>query len=546
MDVFGGALETAKIVPRDEWIRYPYARSQNKESFSQALFRLLGIPEVANEVSGNITIHQILRLLYADQLSPVESLFKFDTVFDPPILREAIARLLCGAYESTLYENELRIRALQREFDTISGELRSLLAVIGRDDHGLTLEWIDGQRAVLEEERSTLQTKIEEAERQVFTSTADDELTLKAQEDAYDEVQRLQSELGTAWQERNALALDIADSAAFITSLKNKIDALNDSSSVAKHIGEVQFQACPACFAPLEDENESPPQICHLCKTPFSSDRFGSRIVALINDTALQLRQSEILQQRRHEKVKVLDADVHRLKEEWRRSSRRLEELQRLPSSEARDRLRTLHRQSGYLERQIENLEERARIIEQIDQLSRDKAEANGAITSLKNQNEALRASQQQRLSRAYTSIADEIRILLRHDLRREEAFEDPKSIEFDFAANRISVDGQTYFSASSRAILKSSFFLGFLDAATKHQFFRHPRFCIIDTVEDKGMEPQRSHNFQMQITHVSEMSTVDHQIIYATAMIAPDLDDARYTVGKFSTRDDPTIAIRR
>jgi len=26
--------------------------------------------------------------------------------------------------------------------------------------------------------------------------------------------------------------------------------------------------------------------------------------------------------------------------------------------------------------------------------------------------------------------------------------------------------------------------------------------------------------------------------------MIAPDLDDERYTVGKFSTRDDPTIAI--
>jgi hypothetical protein len=30
--------------------------------------------------------------------------------------------------------------------------------------------------------------------------------------------------------------------------------------------------------------------------------------------------------------------------------------------------------------------------------------------------------------------------------------------------------------------------------------------------------------------------------VIYATAMISPDLDDEEYTVGKYSTRDDLTI----
>jgi hypothetical protein len=66
----------------------------------------------------------------------------------------------------------------------------------------------------------------------------------------------------------------------------------------------------------------------------------------------------------------------------------------------------------------------------------------------------------------------------------------------------------------------------------------------MIDTVEDKGMEPQRSHNFQNQILRVSEEAYVEHQIIYATSMISPDLDDECYTIGKFSTRDDPTLAI--
>ena len=67
---------------------------------------------------------------------------------------------------------------------------------------------------------------------------------------------------------------------------------------------------------------------------------------------------------------------------------------------------------------------------------------------------------------------------------------------------------------------------------------------CLIDTIEDKGMEPQRSQNFQLQLLRISKEAKVEHQIIFATAMIVPDLDEPEYTVGKFSTRDDFTLAI--
>jgi hypothetical protein len=66
----------------------------------------------------------------------------------------------------------------------------------------------------------------------------------------------------------------------------------------------------------------------------------------------------------------------------------------------------------------------------------------------------------------------------------------------------------------------------------------------MLDTIEDKGMEPERSHNFQNLILGTSKSSPVEHQIIYATAMIAPDLDDEQFVIGKFSTRDNPTIDI--
>ena len=166
------------------------------------------------------------------------------------------------------------------------------------------------------------------------------------------------------------------------------------------------------------------------------------------------------------------------------------------------------------------------------------------SIKRLQTRNEQLRHAQAQRLARAYTLIADEIRTLLHNDLPRELAFEKSRSIEFDFVANKISVDGETYFSASSRVILKSSFFLGFLAAACKEPFFRHPRFCMIDTVEDKGMEPIRSHNFQQEIVRISEQSKVDHQIIYATSMIAPQFDEPQFTIGKASTHENRTLNI--
>jgi hypothetical protein len=369
---------------------------------------------------------------------------------------------------------------------------------------------------------------------------------LKAQNDAYTEVQVLQEALGGARKERDATLLEIADSGAFINSLEQKLTALNDSSLTAQNLGDIKFGICPACYAPIEESaSQTQVRTCHLCKTPFDSERTKGRIVALINDTALQLKQSRQIQATRLERVARNEEGLKTLESRWNSASEKLATLQRLPSSEARERLRTLQRQSGYIDRQVEDLNEKARIIQLIDEIATRKNALNDELGRLRTQNEQLRFSQQNRLERAYTEIADEVRTLLHNDLRRQDSFETAQNIQFDFSTNRISVDGHSYFSASSRVILKSSFILAFLIAATKDRHFRHPRFVMIDTIEDKGMEPERSHNFQNQILQASNTAKVQHQIIYATAMISPDLDDEAYTIGKFSTRDDPTLDIR-
>jgi len=542
MEIFGGPYETSLVAPRSEWIKYPYRRSTNKESFSQAIFRLLAIPEVASDVSGNLTIHQILRLLYSDQLSPVETLFRYETRFDPPALRDAVGRLLCGSYDSRLYQNELDIRTLTREFDALSAELKSLFAVLGRTDQSLTLDWLAAERSNLTTKQQATQNEIERIEREIASNVGADKLSLNAQNEAYAEVQRLQGELVSIQQKRDATNLAIADSASFIRTLEQKIAALGDASAVAEYLGDVHFSVCPACLTPVAEVDTD--THCHLCKADLIGGRGRDRIVAAINEAAIQLKQSQLLQADRQIRAKAYDAQIAEVTRSWQSASARLLAAQRLPSTEARERLRELNRTAGYLQRQIEDLSQKEEIIKLVDDVSRRKDELNDRITKLRSENERLKATQENQLTRAKTLIADEIRDLLIHDLRRQDSFENPRSIQFDFTSNTITVDGHTYFSASSRVILKSSFFLGFFAAATKDKSFRHPRFVMIDTIEDKGMEPERSHNFQNQILRKSKESKVEHQVIYATAMISPDLDDERFLVGRFYTRDEPTLKI--
>lgn len=543
MDIFAGSYAAAINAPSGQWKRYPYRRSTSLESFSQVIFRLLDIPEVASDETGNLTIHQILRLLYADQLSPVEQIFKFER-FDPPVLRDTVGRLLCGAYDSEVYNNDVALKGLIKEFDSISSELRSLFSVLGKTDQAHTLDWIEGQRRVLEEARNKIQEDIEQAEQLLFTAGAKDELTLKAQENAYAEVQSFQRELADSREERDRLALTIADSDLFIASLEVKIEALADSKTVADTLGGIQFRACPACYAPLQEIDSD--HSCHLCKTPFDTGAGQNRIVALINENARQLKQSRLLQSKRRIRLEELEARSRSLHEDWVRASRRLSQSQTLPSSEARTELRTLTREAGYLDRKAEDLAAKVTLANEINKLTMEKDELNAKITRLRTRNEQLRFTQAKRLSFSYALIEGEIKDLLHHDLRRQDAFVTANKVQFDFSANSLAVDGQTYFSASSRVILKSSFFIGFLQAARKDVNFRHPRFCMLDTIEDKGMEQVRSHNFQRLIVDKSKSLQVEHQIIFATAMIAPELDDPKFTVGDHSTLDNPTIKIMR
>lgn len=95
IQVFFGSFEQALEHALEGWETLPIRRQEGRESFSQVLFRSMLIPEAQSEGASNITMHQLMRLLYSDQRTPATRLFRFES-FDTQNIREAVGDLVCG------------------------------------------------------------------------------------------------------------------------------------------------------------------------------------------------------------------------------------------------------------------------------------------------------------------------------------------------------------------------------------------------------------------------------------------------------------------
>lgn len=158
---------------------------------------------------------------------------------------------------------------------------------------------------------------------------------------------------------------------------------------------------------------------------------------------------------------------------------------------------------------------------------------------------EAVVREQTGRRNAAYLSVANDLKSILKQDFSRQAEFERADSIDINFAANQLSIDGQREFSASSMVFMRHGFHLALLLSSLELDYFRYSRLLILDGVEDGGMEVERSYNFQRIIAARSSSSDVKHQIIMTTMSVSPDLDTEEYIVGRKFTHEKKSIGIQ-
>lgn len=539
MRIFEGAMKDALNSVVEGWREYPFI-SSSKESFSQVMFAWMNLPKAASDENSSITMHQVLRLLYADQISPIDRIFRAEN-FDKGIIRQAVGDLLCGAFDDRLYQAKMRLREAENEYSEVSNKLSSIFSALGSFKHSLTPDWLDSERKNLRSALELARKELQEADQAALTGGGNPELSLKDQDEAYESVRNAQLALQSAKERADQIALEMADSGMFIKALEKKLTALRDAEATHQALGSLQFTHCPSCYAPLEALADHE---CVLCKTELDEDRVKGRTLAMIADITLQLKQSRQAQSSRENDHAHAQRKVETAYFSWQEARNRYAHAVGTPSSELNSRAREAAKKVGYLERQIADLDDKAELVNKVADLSEKKEALAAEKSRLQDTIQSAERAQLSRIQRAYTLIAENTKRILRKDLERQDTFHSSDKVTFDFTENRVSVEGESFFSASSMVYLKNAFLTAFLAASLQDKNFRHPRLLMLDTVEDKGMEPERSHNFQRVLQSLSADTDVEHQIIIATAMIAPELAATPLVAGRYLTHERRSLSI--
>jgi len=458
-------------------------------------------------------------------------------------LREAVGDLLCGLSVYDRYEIELTLRELKKTFDLKSAELASLLRAFEGEDVAATTLSIDAALANIARDRLALEEEIEGVDG--VAVAAQNAQFLASRADALKAISKANSSTKRLTDSIEAIELETSELEGFVGYLEETAAKLPKAERTADVVGAMEFTHCPACLKPLKDPEDK--DHCVVCGTPVDPEREQSRYLQLRLDLEFQLRESkQLLEDKSEQRGQLMSA-----KREADRLLRKLltdfSSNYELHSSPREVYLARRHQQLGALdnqEGQLQKLRERAL---KIEGLSAEKADLQGKITKLSDRLSALTTQGKLRRSKALTAVSSTAASILRRDwqaLQRQAEFQDPRVVALKFADNAITVDDEMNFAESSNVIVKNAAILALLISASTDTDFYHPRFALFDNVEDKGMEPRRSHNFQKIISDLSAAAPLPHQVIVTTSMMNPELESKGLTVGPYYTHERKTLQL--
>jgi hypothetical protein len=544
LHLFFGTSSSAVTHSDSGWEIYPYSRTASRESFSQILFRALTLPEAQTAEGNNLTMHQILRLLYVDQLTPVQRIFRFEA-FDPPILKEAIGNLLCGISEFELFERQIAVRELKGRVKDIVAELKSIVAVSSGQDTPLNIAGIEREIIAYEGERVSLYAELDELARSDFGSSEESKKHEAERRKASEELSKVRTRIQTLEREHQTLEFEIVDSDLFLKHLDKMLHELDAATATYEELGGLRFEYCPSCFTAIEVlPGTTSDHHCHLCKSLLSDAERGSRALAVKLDLQIQQRESRQLQDERLADLESLRSQMKSLRRDHQSKSATYDALSRAPISSRDAKIGNVNRRIGSIEQALINLHEKLDLGHKHDAMVAERDTLNATISRLEDEIKAIVARQDRRKREAYTQIANLTLDFLRRDTGAQEDFIDPKLLQFSFGDDAVFVDEKSNFAASSLVVLKNSFHLAMLIASLNDSRFTLPRFMMFDNIEDKGMRPERSHNFQSLMLNASSAAVTKHQLIFTTSLLSPELSGSPYLVGPEYSKQNKTLKI--
>ena len=534
MDIFSGGYESASVAAVTDWIRHPY-NANTKESFYQALFKELGMPYSKSDEKNSITMHQLLRMLYVDQMTSPDRLFKFDK-FDSPNKRQAIGELLIGLSDFELYEKRVRLQTLKLTLDNRIKEIKTIHSFLG--DTIKSVSEIDGEIKEKRKDIDALELEVESFSTPLEDGSTEDEML----KHLIVEIQEARGKYRVNQQEIAKTSFEINDSQMFIESLSQRVKALKETQDTIKALSDVAFDHCPAC----QTEVQARPTGCSLCGTAKPESESENDIdptFKVRKEIEFQIAESILLINKKQESLceqKVVSNQLETKLGELERDLDIIRKPQRAVNIQLRQKISDI----GGLRNEIRTLNNSKKEFAKLYGLYDEREALQKNVTALEDQISRLTQRMENGLKAKKRKLSEATLDVLKADAVHEEIFVDGSKVEFDFAEDRVTIDDRALFSASSMVYLKNAFRLAMLKCSCEDSSYLYPRFLLMDNIEDKGMAEERSQLFQREIVKLSNSLDVEHQIIFTTSMIDGDLNQSKYCVGDFYNMHNKTLKV--
>jgi hypothetical protein len=521
----------------EAWGNYGPRRSDEKMSFSQKFFELLGWEGHKTEDYANLTMHQILRFLYVDQETASTKIFRAEDNprADSEGTRLAIAEFLLGLDNLDTHQLRQELLIAEREYERVASDLAAMYKILG-EDSAVTLQTLQLNIASNIAEIIKLRSIPPET---IVSSNADQARIsefqrIKSHIDIYiRQLQSFQSDLFLANGE-------IVDCQLFEKSLQFRKKSLLESKAAYETVGLLKYSQCPCCLNEVVTSDVSETSAnCHLCKSPIEGDKHNSNYMELLNELDFQLLSNKKVLQDHIEHKIGLESSIEICKLNLANAQSKISEFTGLfdPASHAAlERAQKI----GFLESENINHEKKVRIITDLDAHKLKKLDLIADISKIKELIQSASAASKKRRETVYHGIAENVVSILQPERRvngepYEEEFAESSTgeVEIDFAKDRMLINGRVKFSGSSNYIKKNSLHISALLESLDDPNYRLPRFLLVDAIENGGMKEYRSHNFQRALINCFKDRS-DFQLIFCTSMVLDELNNEKFGVGPF------------
>ena len=514
---------------------FGYKATEKTKSFSNVLFELLGFPQVVGD--NNITIHQLLRLMYIDQESPTSSLFMYE-VFDSQITREAVAELMMGIYDSELYTAKLELRKMRKQLSDIKVEIKAVKAALPRAE--------ESSSAFLQSVISSKENEINELTNSINIKRSGN-IVKTPKISIINIIKKKVSDLRQKVKEQEdkveIIKNEIDDTTLFIIALKKRQTALNNSIQVRNGLENFVLEFCPECLTKLDETIED--GHCRLCKAPIDNTRGVRQAKRYGLEMSFQINESEsVLNECKNEFLKE-NAKLKGLKTQLSIQEKRLNSQLKSVQSPQDEEIDNMIYEKGVLDGEImqyRTMLEKAvyfeSLVQQKDELESTIAKTERFINAKQNQKNTRRIE-------AETKIKEFGIYFLQHDLERQQEFINADDFYVDFSNNIVYLSNKySKYSASSNFYLKIAARFALFMSSLDLPFMRYPHFIFADNMEDKGIEEKRAQNFQrVLIEKLYTYLNDDYQVIYTTSYITEELDNSPYVVGPKYSKEHKSLS---